>query len=226
MVQSSMPDISFDVPLPEPLERDSDFWQLYDSSFPASEREPRAVILETIRRGDGLTLRARLGKGTVALAITHLLRNPPALFLVYLAVTPELRSRHLGSRLFEEVWRLSRKKYVEGSLEPLGVVWEVDITERAATEQDRLQGYRRLQFFTRLGGRVLSQRYFQPPVDGVEPVEMSLMFRPAQGSVLPDARTCAALVRALYYEKYQQANGISPAVLNELLHRIGIEANT
>lgn len=184
------------------------------------------MILETIRRGDGLTLRARLGELTVALAVCHMLRNPPALFLVYLAVTPELRSRHLGSRVFEEAWSLSREKYLERCLEPLGVVWEVDIPERAATEQDRLQGDSRLQFFTRLGGRVLSQPYLQPPVDGVAPVQMSLMFRPAHGNALPDAGTCAALVRALYFEKYQQANGISPAVLIQLLHKVGLVAST
>jgi hypothetical protein len=215
----ALPDLTFDAPSADSLAGDGEFWQLYDSSFPTSEREPRSVILETIRHGAGLTVRARASERTVGFAITHLLRQPPALFLIYLAVVPELRSRHLGTSLFENVWTQGLQKYKELRLPPAGMVWEVDIPELAASEEDQKQSHRRLAFFARLGGHILPMPYFQPPVDGVTAVAMHVMFRRAPDEPLPDDSERSALVRALYFEKYQQANGIPRPVLEDLLRK-------
>jgi hypothetical protein len=97
------------------------------------------------------------------------------------------------------------------------MVWEVDVPERATSEQGLQQGRRRIAFFTRLGGEVLPGSYVQPPVDGTVSVPMHLMFRPAPGKPLPDHAAQSALVGALYFEKYHAANGIPEAVLQNLL---------
>jgi hypothetical protein len=139
------------------------------------------------------------------------------LFIVYLAVDPELRSRHIGAALFEKLWEEGCRRYSEAGLKAEGMVWEVDIPERASTGQGLEQGRRRIAFFQRLGGRLLPAPYFQPPVDGITPVPMHLMFRPAPGRAVPDLAALSALVRALYFEKYHAANGIPEAVLQDLL---------
>ena len=84
----AVPDLVFDSPSADTLLADGAFWQLYDSAFPSTEREPRSVILETLRRGDGVAVRARHGVRTIGLALAHMLRLPPVLFVVYLAVVP------------------------------------------------------------------------------------------------------------------------------------------
>jgi len=213
----SVPDLVFDSPSADTLAADSALWQLYDSAFPSTEREPRSVILDTLRRGDGIAVRARQGAHTVGLAFAHMLRHPPALFIVYLAVVPELRSRHIGAALFEELWTAGSKSYAARGTPAEGMVWEVDVPERATSEQGLEQSRRRIAFFTRLGGKVLPGSYVQPPVDGVVSVPMHLMFRPARGKPLPDDAARSALVRALYFEKYHGANGIPQAVLQNLL---------
>jgi ribosomal protein S18 acetylase RimI-like enzyme len=218
------PEIKFDAPSAEVLAADAAFWQLYDSAFPSSEREPRSVILETLRGGAGLTLRARTGARTMGLAIGHMLRHPPVLFVVYLAVAPEFRSHHIGSALFAKLWVASVQRYFEGGLKAEGMVWEVDMPGRAGNEAELEKARRRIGFFHRLGGNVLPAPYFQPPVDGIAPVPMHMMFRPAPGIPLPDGPASAALVRAMYFEKYQRTNGISPAILQELLQRTGHQA--
>ncbi len=220
-MSGALPDLTFDAPSADVLAADGAFWQLYDSSFPANEREPRSVILETLRSGAGLTVRAR-GGATVGLASAHLLRQPPVLFIVYLAVIPELRSHHIGSALFEQIWTVGRNQYSQRGLSAAGMVWEVDIPECATTESGQQQSRRRIAFFTRLGGSLLPTPYFQPPVDGISSVPMHLMFWPAPGGPLPDVRSRSALVRALYFEKYHQANGIPQPVLEDLLRRTEI----
>ena len=202
------------------LKGDDAFWQLYDSAFPSTEREPRSVILETLRRGNGVVVRARRDSNTIGLAVAHMLRHPPVLFIVYLAVAPELRSRHIGAALFEKLWEEGRRRYSDEGLQAEGMVWEVDIPERATGEQGLKQSRRRIAFFERLGGRLLPSAYFQPPVDGIHLVPMHLMYRPASGRSLPDVAAHSALVRALYFEKYHAANGISEAVLQHLLNKI------
>jgi GNAT superfamily N-acetyltransferase len=216
-VPEVFPDLVFDFPSADVLAADGAFWQLYDSAFPSTEREPRSVVLETQRRGLGAVVRARSSGNTVGLALAHLLRHPPVLFIVYLAVAPELRSRHIGAALFEQLWAAGSRIYSERGTKAEGVVWEVDIPERATTGQGLEQGRRRIAFFQRLGGRLLPAPYFQPPVDGITPVPMHLMFRPAPGRSAPDLAALAPLVRALYFEKYHAANGIPEAVLQDLL---------
>lgn len=216
-VAEAFPDLVFDSPSADVLAADGAFWQLYDSAFPSTEREPRSVILETQRRGDGVVVRARRGGITVGVALAHLLRHLPVLFVVYLVVDQKFRSHHIGTTLFEKLWTAGMERYAERRQEPAGMVWEVDIPERATSEHGFQQGRRRIAFFARLGGQVLPVRYFQPPVDGISPVPMHLMFRPALGLSLPDVAAQQALVRALYFEKYHAANGIPEAVLQNLL---------
>jgi hypothetical protein len=150
-------------------------------------------------------------------ATAHLLRDPPILFLVYLAVAPDLRSRHIGAALFERVWTKGTERYLEWRLGLAGMVREVDIPERASSEQELQQDHRRISFFARLGAHVLPGCYVQPPVDGIASVPMHIMFRPAPGGSLPDNPGLVAIVRAMYFEKYEQANRIPRSVLEDLL---------
>lgn len=196
------PVLQFDRPSTPELVADAEFWSLYDASFPVDEREPRAVIAGSVERGVGVVLRARSENRTVGLATAHLLRNPASAFLVYLAVSPDHRRRGLGRSLFEEVARLGQH----------GVAWEVDIPERADSPQERARRERRISFFRDLGGEIVLRSYMQPPVNGVAKVPMYLMARIARGETL----RVEDLVRAIYLEKYGDANGIDRAVLESL----------
>src|SRR5438270_13754350 len=100
-MSETVPDLAFDFASPETLASDHALWRLYDTAFPSTEREPRSVILETLRRGDGVVIRARQGSNTIGLALAHRLRDAPVLFVVYLAVAPELGSRHIGAVFVE-----------------------------------------------------------------------------------------------------------------------------
>ena len=209
--------LTFDSCSADALAADESLWHLYDSSFPSDEREPRSVILDSVSKGVGLAVRARTSIRTIGLATAHLLREPPVLFLVYLAVASEFRSRHIGATLFEKVWATGNERYSEWGLVPKGMVWEVAIPEGASGQRDFKERRRRIDFFARLGARVLPRPYVQPPVDGIASVLMRLMFWPATGGSSPDGSQVSALIRAIYFEKYHAINGIPRVVLENLL---------
>lgn len=200
----------------EKLRLDSEWWRIYEATMPVSERESRAVIMDSLERGVGVALRARRAQTTVGMATIHLLKRPPAVFLVYLAVADGARRQGAGARLLEEAWEHGTKRLRTEGLQPVGMVWEVDSPdggERTRTSELRIA------FFERHGGRVVDRRYLQPPVDGVAPVPMTLMFRAVEDGDDPGPATVEALVRAMYAEKYGAINGIDRSVLDELLAR-------
>jgi hypothetical protein len=214
-------DLAFDYPPADVLDLDITFWKLYESSFPASEREPRDVILKSVRAGTALAIRARTSCHTIGMATAHLIQNPPIPFLVYLAVSQELRSRKIGAALFENAWVSCLNRYETDGLKPVGIVWEVEIPERAPNDNEVHNRQRRIAFFTRLGAQVLALNYVQPPVDGITTVPMHLMFRPSSEESYLDRSLLSALVRGIYFEKYHNANGIPLRVLQKLLGKSG-----
>jgi GNAT superfamily N-acetyltransferase len=204
------------------LARDAEWWRLYNQTFPPTSREPAEVILRSLDAHVGVALRARAADETVGLATLQLLHDPPAVFLVYLAVNPAHRSTGIGHQLFECASQLRRGTVplIKGDCPPSGLgaprppstmIWELD----PPSPENPHTCNRRLKFFQRHGGQVLPRPYVQPPVDGVTLVPMLLMSRP----VLTDHAEIDRLVRAIYYEKYAAINQIPTPVLESLLQR-------
>jgi hypothetical protein len=201
----------------EELIVDEGWWRIYEDSFPAAERESRDVIVKSIVQGGGMAFRARRLGVTIGLATTHLLKDPPAVFLVYLAVDRGERNQGTGGELLESAWEFGIRRLTAQELQPVGLIWEVDPPDRTA--RDASARMRRIAFFERHGGKVLDRPYMQPPLDGTVPVPMRLMLRPAVDRRVQAAQTVEALVRAMYFEKYGAINGIERRVLEELLAR-------
>lgn len=198
----------------ESLRVDDSWWRIYQGAFPSHEREPPAVILDSVTRGVGMALRVRRQEATLGLATTHLLRQPAAVFLCYLAAAPGERSRGIGGDLLERAWESGADRLRAQGSQPLGLIWEIDPPDSGAVDvHARL---RRVAFFERHGGHILEAPYLQPPVDGIAPVPMRLMFRPAPGGGLPSPDEVKALMRAIYFEKYGATNGIDQSLLEGL----------
>jgi hypothetical protein len=207
----------FDCPTADELAGDKESWRIYEESLPPEEREPFEVILGSLRRSLGTALRARRGGATVGIATTHLLFDPAAVFLVYLAIDNRCRDVGIGTMLFEYAWSSSEGVLRRRGYNPLGLIWEVDDPREAGNPGEELLRRRRIRFFQRQSGLILSRPYRQPPVNGTEPVPMQLMYRPSHGVTMPDATTVEALVRAIYFEKYGGVNGIPSQTLQGLL---------
>lgn len=200
------------------LAGDVGWWRLYDAAFAREEREPREVILAGVRGGAALAVRALDAGVTAGFAVVHLLRRPAALFLVYLAVQPELRGRGLGSELFRRTRTLAAER--PGAAGPGGWVCEVTRPVPGASEAEQAGFHRLLEFYRKQGGEPLPHPYVQPPVDGAHCVPMQLIYAPPIGMAPPDTPGSEALIRAIYREKYQAVNGISDEWIAECWRRI------
>jgi hypothetical protein len=153
----------------------------------------------------------------VGFSVAHLLESAATTFLVYLAVDPDWRSKQVGRALFEATDRTGAKRFQAVRRRAAGMVWEIDDPTESDEPGERAIRLRRRTFFEMLGGRVLATLYIQPPIDGRTEVPMQLMFRPATACALPAAADRFALVRAIYFEKYQPMNQISASTLDRLL---------
>lgn len=198
------------------LAQDSEWWNIYEGSFPPEEREPASVILDSVYTGVGLAFRARHGGATVGIATTHLLLRPAAVFLVYLAVENHCRDAGTGGGLFEYLWSKSAAQLSGRGLHALGLIWEVEPPGAGACPSDNYLRRRRISFFEKHGGALIPRPYRQPPVNGPESVPMCLMYRPA-AIIMPDSAAIASLVRAIYFEKYAAVNRIPAETLERLL---------
>lgn len=208
--------ITIEAATPAELRDDAGFWQLYATSFAGAEREPAEVILRSVEQGPGFALRALADGRTVGLAAGHVLEEPAATFLVYLAVDPLWRSRHVGRALFDEADRSGAARLIERARVSSGIVWEIDDPSADVSPSERNVRQGRLRFFEKLGGRMLETPYLQPPVDGHTLVPMRLMFRPALGQELPAGAATEKLIRAIYFEKYHAINKIPSSTLERL----------
>lgn len=202
---------------PAELKANDSWWEIYDTAFPSAEREPRAVILDSLKTGVGLALSVHSRDETIAIATLHLLKNPAAVFLVYLATTRNLRGLGLGSALLEYTWKTGVKKLSESDRQAIALIAEVDSPEESVDIEERHLRQRRIAFFQRQGLKLLPHPYTQPPVDGKTNVPMRLMFRGAAECPEPDTMLTEQLIRAIYFEKYHTINGIPKEALTRLL---------
>jgi hypothetical protein len=198
------------------LVRDSSWWEIYNDSFPSSEREPPQVIVNSLETGAGMAASARLNDETIAIATTHLLKNPPAIFLVYLATTKKLRGRGCGGELLEYAWQTGHQRLSDNGYNATGLVAEVDAPDESDDAEEKHFRERRIAFFARHGVELLQRSYVQPAVDGITTVPMRLIFRPAEGYAPPDSAFTDSLVRAIYFEKYHAVNGVAKESLISL----------
>jgi len=199
------------------LARDSSFWELYGSSFEAGAREPAAAVIAAVRAGVAVALAAEDDDGrAVGLAIAHLLRAPPIVLVLYLAVAPELRGQRIGGTLLDQLRVVAADRQRRLGRTPRGWAAQIDLPELAPTKAEH-ERRRRVQLFLRArGARPLPVAYARPPLRGGTASAARLLHAPEGG--LPLRREeAAALVRAIYFEKYAAVNAVDRRLLASLL---------
>jgi GNAT superfamily N-acetyltransferase len=137
-----------------------DFKRVFETSFPAEEREPTDEVVGEINDGTLLCFGAMQGDNLRGLSVLRALTGGAAgiQFLVYLAVDADYRSGGGGGKLLQECIR---------QLKPaLGVVLEVEDPDvkSAANAEDRL---RRVAFYKKQGAIIVTEAPdYQAPDSG------------------------------------------------------------
>ncbi|MBL8060206.1 MAG: GNAT family N-acetyltransferase [Chthonomonas sp.] len=149
--------------------------QLLEVTFPECERESIPDFLADLEAGRGHTLWVLTDPHDQFLGFARGMVFPSLKrgWVVHVALDPRHRGGGLGAELLQQVLGEMRRSF-EGFE---GMYLEVERLQEAATEQERAERQKRLAFFDRLGARLVSPDYIQPPSQpGQPPVPLNLLF--------------------------------------------------
>ena len=145
---------------------------IYDVSFPVNERKPFHYITQGLANGQYTVFIMRKETGIiVAFALMRALPTSQAMYIEYLAVMPERRSRGIGSKMVRAI--IDRLKPTNSAL-----IWEVDPPENGNDDNTR-----RIVFYERLGASLIEQskNYGMPNYwTGTGIISFRLMWLPLQ----------------------------------------------
>ncbi len=201
------------------LKQDDQWWSIYHSSFPIAEQEPAAAILNCLNKKAGMSLRVRDEESGDTIGIAHgqFLNALPSFMLIYIAIDKPYRGQQIGNKLLRYIEEKINAHYSHQT--HFGVVFEVDRPENFSIAQHQLLAERRISFYQKLGYEVEKIDYHQPPLSLHESVPMYLMTKTR--SLTTENKQ--ALVKAIYFEKYSELNGIS-AVNHEMIEQMWQQA--
>ncbi|RJX68107.1 N-acetyltransferase [Tsuneonella suprasediminis] len=135
--------------------------ELYERAFPPSERKPTAFLNDVVVRSDYVLLAATIAEEIAGFSVLYV-SNAGFGLLEYMAVNERLRGHGVGGKLFRETARHC----------PVPMVLEVEAPDEGV---DSIEA-RRVEFYRRLGCRMVPQLCYRMPQLGAElPPPMRLM---------------------------------------------------
>lgn len=168
--------------------------QIYEESFPPSEREDADHLLARIAAGGCLGLVAESEGEIVGLAVLGELPVAGVRYLEYLAVSAGRRGAGIGGRLLGRATALGR----------IGTVWEVEPVA-SANDGERELRRRRVAFYERHGAVLVDAApgYRAPAMDREGSLPYDLMWLPGpDGPPRLEGDLLRAVVRALLTSGY------------------------
>lgn len=172
-------------------------YAIYETAIPRGEQKTRAQIVAGLKH-PGFRYWAFEFDGEVAgIAILYASEAEQALLLEYLAVSPKLQGRGLGSLLFRAAFEASRT-------DPrMLLLIEVDSEKDKVSEKEKRIRLSRKQFYRRLGCLELEGFDYILPLENYgPPPRMSLLVLGARGNSIETARLRCA-VQDIYVNVYK-----------------------
>ena len=144
--------------------------ELLRASIPSSEQLSDPRLAQLLARDDYRMYALLLNGAVAATAILYLPRGEDFVWLDYMAVRAELRNRGLGSALFHEVTKTASRERPGAAF----LFFEVD-DDRDVGDAARSINHRRIEFYRRIGAKLLvNAEYLFPSASGAG-VPMRLM---------------------------------------------------
>jgi GNAT superfamily N-acetyltransferase len=181
---------------------------LYETAFPANERVLVSLLLGTLKArqrnevGKEFLLAAVDQERTLTGMIQYEFNESLSTALLwYFAVKPEIRSKGMGSQMFREFCDM----LVAGGTHTL--MFEIEIPELNESEEERLLAERRINFYRRLGAKILTGiHYLQYVGPHQPPTPMHLMVKPLHPL---SAQTAYELAKTVFDDAIEQTGPLS-----------------
>jgi hypothetical protein len=145
------------IRLCEPSSVLDDAWRrLYEAAFPEGERESESNLTKRLEEGKLLYHRTLNEQGDL-LGFTMISLASNFSFLAYMATDATRRSSGIGTKHLKRLIELLKEQYPDH----LGLFLEIEATDPDTieiTEDEKTTRKRRLNFYTRLGARVVCEQ--------------------------------------------------------------------
>ncbi len=195
MKPTSEPSIQFQQLLDSSLPAVDAAIALYKQSFPANERHPSRTIRDRIDTQQSLLYVGLAEQTVVFLSLLWPLHNTEFILLDYLATDPNYRGQGIASLFLNQLCDRLQASQQRLLLEVEHPALGKNSTERA----------KRVQFYQKLGAKVLDSVPYQlPPLDGSQATEMLLMILPAQSGEQLQGSQVRSLIQQLYRDLYHR----------------------
>jgi GNAT superfamily N-acetyltransferase len=172
-------------------------YAIYETAIPKAEQKTRRQMLAGLKHPD-FRLWAFEHEGEIAgIAVLYASAANNTLLLEYLAISPELQGKGLGSTLFEAAFEASRM-----DARTLMLI-EVDSEKEDVSAKEKHIRLSRKAFYRRLGAREVDGFDYILPLQNFGPApRMSLLLLGARGGRIETGRLRAA-VRDVYVNVYR-----------------------
>lgn len=169
--------------------------EMYIDSFGAPYREPVRDLLSQIRTQNGAQHWVIEQEGQlIGMARGLYLPTSQTGYIVHVAIDPSARGKGLGAELLSHtnVWFRGQGANYKG------LIVEVERIEDSKSEDQEREARKRLSFFNKLGGLLITPGYTQPSMGpGLPPVPLNLILIFPEGSSNADE-----LIRGYYADGF------------------------
>jgi GNAT superfamily N-acetyltransferase len=181
------------------------YLDLYETSFPPSERILVSAFLNILKEksqglATGLHLIAVIDSQDrlVGMLLYELNPDAAAALLWYIAVSPDVRGKGIGARVYRKILE---------DIDP--VIYKALLFEVEIPENEHLEGnaWRRIQFYRRQGARLLSGIHYIQHVGWHQPpIPMHIMVHPLREM---NTAEIYPVVKAVFQENVEQVGQFS-----------------
>jgi GNAT superfamily N-acetyltransferase len=185
--------------------------EIYETSFPETERQPFSFITDCIEQGSQLIYIAMENDIAVGFALIVVFSDSRVWHLNYFAVDEPNRGQGIGTAILQHI-----RKYMQSAKTIHGLLFEVEAPAEAKTENESVERARRIEFYKRNGAFIIEDggAYRMPDYTKKNPkgLKMRLMWLPA----VPEPRD---LITLIYTEIYENDPLLQP-ILSEVPENI------
>jgi GNAT superfamily N-acetyltransferase len=169
--------------------------RIYIESFPENERRLVATIKEMLKSSKSRLMVGEREKEIVFMALLYRIKGTSFLLGDYLATAEDYRSTGIGRAFLRHI--LDEMKDLQCNL------FLIEIENPYLNEDETKM--RRLRFYKRLGMKeLMGVRYFLPPFEGIEPIEMILLVFSVENCNHLAGETVRDLVIHMFGELYDR----------------------
>src|SRR5450759_828269 len=190
--------------------------EIYESSFPAAEREPFTSLLDGVEQGSSWLTCGLLDGKIIGFGVVTPLSRASIFFLGYIAIQQADQGKGLGSKLLEAILEASIRAHAAG------ILLEVEDPGDVESVGEREKRLKRIQYYKKNGGALIDDGgiYRMPNLTGPGSLAMRLMWIPGDTQIDPGVPMALRDLLILVYSEIYGRTKVDALLVQSVLARL------